>query len=173
MKKNLQSIRRHPSVQFNLTPLIDVVFILITFFMLICRSIGRENYKLELPDDCVTAVITEESEQNAITVSVFESTTLNEPDPLVLYAIRDQQYDLQSDRFGDDPYQLIQSMSEQLTREVQLKGDSLVYLRADKNMTYYQVQNALLALARAEIKTVHLAAYRTAQPRQIEGEGSK
>ncbi|MCP4710823.1 MAG: biopolymer transporter ExbD [Planctomycetes bacterium] len=173
MKKNLQSIRRHPAVQFNLTPLIDVVFILITFFMLICRSIGRENYKLELPDDCATAVVSEESGQNAITVSVFESATLNEPDPLVLYAIRDQQYDLQSDRFDNDPYQLVQSMSEQLAREVQLKGDSLVYLRADKNMTYHQVQNALLALAQAEIKTVHLAAYRTAQAGDIEGEGNK
>ena len=173
MKKTLQSIRRHPAVQFNLTPLIDVVFILITFFMLICRSIGRENYKLELPDDCATAVVSEESEQNAITVSVFKSANLNDPDPLVLYAIRDQQYDLQSDRFDDDPYRLVQAMSEQLAREVQLKGDSLVYLRADKNMTYHQVQNALLALAQAEIKTVHLAAYRTAQTGEIEGEGSK
>ena len=173
MKKNLQSIRRHPAVQFNLTPLIDVVFILITFFMLICRSIGRENYKLELPDDCAAAMIAEETEQNAITVSVFKSETPNKPDPLVLYAIRDQQYDLKSDRFNDDPYQLIQSMSEQLRREVELKGDSLVYLRADKNMTYYQVQNALLALARAEIKTVHLAAYRTAPAGEIERDESK
>jgi biopolymer transport protein ExbD len=164
MTKSLHTPQRHPPLQFHLTAMIDVIFILITFFMLICRSIGRENFKLTLPDDCPTAVVADQPDQNAITVSVFPSPDRQSPQPSVLYAVRDHPYDLQNDIYQGDPFLLIDAMTEHLTREAQLKGDSLVYLRADKNLTYGDVQNALLALARARIKTVHLAAYRIAQP---------
>ena len=72
MKRNFtisSSTRR--GIQFNLTPMIDVVFILITFFMLICRTIGQENYKMTIPDECAEAVLPEQSEEQAFTVSVF------------------------------------------------------------------------------------------------------
>ncbi len=167
MKRTLHSLKVHPSVQFNLTPMIDVVFILITFFMLICRSIGQENYKLLIPDRCTHAVTPDQPDRNAITVSVVPKSQpggrqvgdADETDA-VIYAVRAREYDPQAEPYRADEQLLLDDMTKQIAAEAERKGDSLVYLRADRNITYGHVQNALLALSRAKIKTVHLAAYR-------------
>jgi len=172
MKKNFtvcSSARR--GIQFNLTPMIDVVFILITFFMLICRTIGQENYKMTIPDECSEAVLPEQSEDQAFTVSVFlpaslpasvpaEATTL-ETNPF--YAVRAEVFDPQTQPYRDNPALLIEDMARQISRAAMKKEADRVHLRADKNLTYGQVQLALQALAQAQIRTVRLAAYRVGQ----------
>ena len=178
MKKRLFTTRSRADVQLNMTAMIDVIFILITFFMIICRSIGQENYKLEIPDECISAVVPDEPDQGVLTVSVFgrslspsggAAVTADDPESKteVLYAVRTSIFDPQNPAYRQEPEMLVTEMSEQIVRQARLKGESLVHLRADKNLTYGEVQPVLLALARARIKTVQLAVRR--QPSNNKG----
>ncbi len=159
-------------VSLNLTAMIDVVFILITFFMLIFRSIGQENYKLSLPTGCPAAVIPEQQDDSGVTVSVFRPTqaseTAGQAAPVV-YAVRREIFDPTSEAYRDQPGDLVADMADQIARQVGRRSDDLVHLRADKDMTYGQVQQVLLALSRARVKTVQLAAYREQSSPPSEG----
>jgi biopolymer transport protein ExbD len=171
MKKRLYTTRARADVQLNMTAMIDVIFILITFFMIICRSIGQENYKLEIPDECISAVVPDEPDMGALTVSVFPRSLSQsgggaasadgpESKAEVLYAVRASLFDPQNPAYQQAPEMLVAQMSEQIVRQARLKGESLVHLRADRNLTYGEVQPVLQALARARIKTVQLAVRR-------------
>jgi len=172
MKKNFtvcSSARR--GIQFNLTPMIDVVFILITFFMLICRTIGQENYKMTIPDECAQAELPEQNEEQVFTVSVFfPSAALDSVDAEApgeemapVYAVRAEVFDPQSGAYEGNPDLLIGDMARQISQAAQKKEADMVHLRADKKLTYGQVQPVLQALAQAQIRTVRLAAYRVGQ----------
>ena len=176
MEKNFtisSSVRR--GIQLNLTPMIDVVFILITFFMVICRTIGQENYKMTIPDQCAQAELPEQSEEQVFTVSVFfPSETLESVDaegsgqePGPVYAVRAEVFDPQSAAFRENPDFLIAEMAAQISQAAQKKEADMVHLRADKNLSYGQVQPMLEALAQAQIRTVRLAAYRVGQTQAI------
>jgi biopolymer transport protein ExbD len=171
MNKNFtisSSARR--GIQFNLTPMIDVVFILITFFMLICRTIGQENYKMTIPDQCAQAELPEQIEEHVFTVSVFfpsaasQTTGAEAPwEQAPLYAVRAEVFDPQSAAYQENPDLLIAEMAKQISRVAKKKKAEMVHLRADKNLTYAQVQPVLQAMAQAQIRTVRLAAFRVGQ----------
>jgi len=163
MKPSQVRSRFHSEPQFNMTPMIDVVFLLIIFFMLICQYIVRENYKLVIPDDCAAAVVPDHLDHNAITVSVFPQTPAGQPDSEVCYAIRTIEYDPRQDAYRRQPGRLIEDMARQIAVEARRKEDALIYLRADKDLSYGQVQKALLALSRAQIRKVQVAAFRGPQ----------
>ena len=38
--------------QTSITPMIDVVFLLIIFFLVVCKFIEAENFPVEIPDNC-------------------------------------------------------------------------------------------------------------------------
>jgi len=176
MKRNFtisSSARR--GIQFNLTPMIDVVFILITFFMLICRTIGQENYKMTIPDQCAQAELPEQIEEQVFTVSVFfpsaasQTTGAEAPweQAAPLYAVRAEVFDPQSAAYQENPDLLIAEMAKQISRAAKKKEAEMVHLRADKNLTYAQVQPVLQAMAQAQIRTVRLAAFRVGQSQVI------
>lgn len=157
-----------------MTAMIDVVFLLIIFFMLICQFIVQENYKLTVPDNIADAVVSDHLDPDAVTVSVFprapasstdaqlaETTT---PPDGVLYAVRSRQFDPLDPTYMDRPDRLLGDMAERISQETERKRDELVHLRADKDLTYGDVQKALFALARAGITKVQLAAIRSPQP---------
>ena len=144
--------------QFNMTAMIDIVFLLIIFFMLVCQFITSENYQLVLPDDCPAAVVPDNPDTNAVTVSVFK----NAQDEL-FYAVRAKLYDPQTQPYRDNPDLLMTDLAGEITRQTSRKKQPLVHLRADQNMSYSQVQNALLALAQSGVTRIQLAAYRSDQ----------
>ena len=144
--------------------MIDVVFLLIIFFMLICQFIVRENYELEIPDNVPNAVVPEHPDQNAITVSVFPGGSGSE----VMYAVRSRQFDPDAARYTHNPLQLVQDMAQEIEAEFSKKSGERVYLRADKSLTYGQVQRALWALSQAGASRVQLAAYRDEQGNQAD-----
>ncbi len=165
-----------------MTPMIDVVFLLIIFFMLICQFIVQENYKLVVPDDCVNAIVTEQLDSGAITVSVFPKPFADEqPADLaggsdadvssgsVLYAVRSHQFDPADWRYQQNPGLLIAEMTKRIAAEAGRKTVPLVHLRADKDLTYGDVQQALIALAGAQITRVQLAAFRGEQDGRTRG----
>jgi len=172
MKKRHFISRFHSEAQFNMTAMIDVVFLLIIFFMLICQFIGQENYRLLIPDNCAGAIIPNQADDGKITVSVFptfsdrpKSSTgeVDFSELSVRYAIRSHIFDPFSEIYVNQPDRLLTDMARQITLQSRRRSNPLVYLRADRDLSYYQVQQALLALAEAGVTRLELAAFRSAQ----------
>ncbi len=149
-------LKTHSDSQFNMTAMIDVVFLLIIFFMLICQFIVQENFTLAIPDDCVNAVVPDNQDQNAVTVSVIP--TENNED--VFYAVRSSQF---LPKNYDSQTLLLEDMSNEISVQTSRKENQLVHLRADKDLTYKQVQLALQALSAGGIQKVQLAAFKNDQ----------
>ena len=172
--------------QFNMTAMIDVVFLLIIFFMLICQFIVRENYDLVVPDDCSGAVVPDSVDRNAVTVSVFRSgsdeaggsarSRKNEDESGVtgrrlrggseegvVYAVRSRRYDPRESAYEGSAELLWTAMVDDITEQTARKADALVHLRADRELRYGEVQEALLAVSRAGVRQVQLAAFRSVQ----------
>lgn len=107
----------HPNsktLKFDLTPLIDVVFLLLIFFMLTTTFINVESgVKVDLPSGDFAEV----KEKQNITVTITENNVLYLNNRLI------------------DPNSLSDSIREQINEEV----DSLVVLEADQNITHGKV----------------------------------
>ena len=56
---------------FNMTPLIDMVFLLITFFMLVCNFMAAENFPVDVPDRIASARPEEERPGQTPVVTVM------------------------------------------------------------------------------------------------------
>ena len=126
----------------NLTAMIDVVFILITFFLLIFRSIGRENFPVAVPDEVAGAQAAKGPEA-AVTVSVFRGEGGGAE-----YAVGESRC------LGVDEVRLA----------VLAAGEREVLLRADGTLGWGDVGPVLAALSEAGVARVRLAA--------LEGEGA-
>ena len=69
-------------MKLNLTPVIDVVFLLIIFFMLVCQFIVAENFEVTVPDDISTAAEANDGGQGITTVTV-----MFDQDEQIVYAV--------------------------------------------------------------------------------------
>jgi len=63
--------RRMPA--FNMTPIIDIVFLLIIFFLVVCQFIEAENFPVAVPDDCEFAQSDSEPGAQVTTVTVMKT----------------------------------------------------------------------------------------------------
>lgn len=158
MKYKSESELYQRGSQFNMTPLIDVVFILIVFFMLICQFIVQENVPVEVPDACENAEM-EIEDREPITVSVYASP--EDAAGVTSYAVRARRFEPESvETAGGD---ITGKLAAEIREQAERRTNPVIHLRADKNLRYADVQPALSALARAGVSEVHLAAYATEQ----------
>ena len=56
---------------FDMTPIIDVVFLLIIFFMLVAQFIVAEQYKVKVPGEIATAHTQDTEEDRPLTITVM------------------------------------------------------------------------------------------------------
>jgi len=56
---------------FDMTPIIDVVFLLIIFFMLVAQFIVAEQYKVSVPGEIKTAQAKDAEEKHPLTITVM------------------------------------------------------------------------------------------------------
>jgi len=110
---------------FELTPMIDVVFLLIAFFMTITSEITEENIKIEVPIAEVAQVPEERGIRQTISITeagdIFFGAQQMAPDELV-NAIR---------------------------TTIENEPDTRVYLRADSRTPHRYVQDVMAATAQA------------------------
>ena len=59
------------SASFDMTPIIDIVFLLIIFFMLVCQFIAAENFQVTVPDQINAANPHEADIDQLTTVTVI------------------------------------------------------------------------------------------------------
>jgi biopolymer transport protein ExbD len=130
----------HPnskSLKFDLTPLIDVVFQLLIFFMLTTTFINVESgVKVDLPSGDFAAV----NEKRNIVVTVTENNVLYLNNSLI------------------DPNQL----SEKVKNELDNNPNSLVVLEADQNVTHGKVVRIMDLIKKGGAERIAIAT----KPRQ-------
>lgn len=159
MSKVIQRGAVAPSM--NITPLIDVVFLLIIFFMLVNNIVSEETVDMILPevDDPQTREL---GEVDRIVVNIA-------PEPFT----RDGRQNFPLSHTGTAAYVKVgvgtgsrfevgdlPGITEALKQAKAEQPDVQVLLRADGAIYYDQVQPIMAAVTAAGIETVNLVAYR-------------
>lgn len=125
-------------VDFNMTPLIDVVFLLIIFF-LVSSHLAQQETQLELD------------------LPAASSGHQETPDPTARVTINL----LPDGRFllGSDEVALAELRSRLQVERQETAGDLEVRLRADRHLAYRHVEPILMACAKAKIWNVSFAVF--------------
>ncbi len=135
---------QRPEMGFDLTPFIDVIFLLIIFFMLVCQFFAAEVFDVELPDKIATVDTSEAGPLITITVML--------KDGKVLYATG-------SDILPGDDAQLLGRMIASAidSREVKAGQEKIVCLRCDKQTAFSQVRPVLDGISKSSAQKVQWA----------------
>ena len=157
---------------FNMTPIIDIVFLLIIFFLVVCPFIEAENFPVTVPDDCQFAQSDPEPGAQVTTVTVMKTAADEVGFAVGSEKISASDYaegsQTQKNAFGvpDIVEKLAQLIDIHLS---DLSGDRrVVTLRIDKDICFAEAQYALAAVASSSATDIQLAALknkRTNSPR--------
>ncbi len=135
---------RHTALTFNATPMIDVVFLLTVFFMLVSRFASAENITMMLPDP---------THSEARAVKIPERVVINcrcadelNPDIGVLYSV------------GPNAPITLAALSDLLESYKAQRPDMKVVVRADRRLKYAEVRSVMQIVARHGIPMIHVAA---------------
>lgn len=137
--KHQHRYRQIDSEPFDMTPVIDVVFLLIIFFMLVCQFIGAERFAVELPEGIASAAALSDDAQTLTLTVAFQ-------DDGVLYAVNHER--LQVAR-PDDLSALIAAAIDAHYRHSPRHSRRTVRLRCDKSARFADVRPVLQAIAQS------------------------
>ncbi len=132
--------RGNAEVSANLTPMIDVTFLLIVFFVLVSQIVEVENVDMNLPEpiDALTEPVGEE--QRA-----------------VINVVPDQSDRIEGYRVGTSQFpsgaEGVEALTEYLTTMFRNNPDIVVNLRADQRTHYQWVEPAMQAVVNAARRT--------------------
>ena len=144
------------SPQMNMTPMIDVVFQLIVFFMLVNNIISEEAVLMIVPE-LENPHTREAGDVSRITVNVSPQTydpsreigDLNIPGEASVIKVGLEEFKL------DDIEAVTQSLKDVKARDEDIE----VQLRADSGLFYDEVQPVMQAITNAGIVKINLVAY--------------
>jgi biopolymer transport protein ExbD len=135
--------RRREGVSINMTPMIDVVFLLIIFFMLVSNFATAENVLLELPHPY---------KSQAKKVKLTDRVILN-----CQFATDGASY-----RIGPNPSEPLERVAARLAAAkaaADAQGRELiVVIRADRRLAFADVRAAIQVVADNEIEQLRLVA---------------
>ena len=140
---------------FNMTPIVDIVFLLIIFFLVVCQFIEAENFPVTVPDDCQFAQSAPEPGAQVTTVTVMKTT-----EGEAGFAVGSEKISA-SDNAGtvEKLVQLIDVRLKDLPPECRV-----VTLRIDKDICFAEAQYALAAVAASSATDIQLAALKDRRP---------
>ncbi len=140
---------------FNMTPIIDIVFLLIIFFLVVCQFIEAENFPVTVPDGCEFAQSDPEPEAQVTTVTVMKTAKERSEFAVGSEKILVSNYDDLVDR-------LVQLIDVQLS---DLPPDRrVVTLRIDKDVCFAEAQYALAGIAASSATNIQLATLKDKRP---------
>lgn len=140
------------SVSFNMTPIIDIVFLLIIFFLVVCQFIEAENFPVTVPDDCQFAQSAPEPGAQMTTVTVMKT------------AGERSEFAVGSEKIAASDYSNYADIVEKLARLIDVRLKNLppdrrvVTLRIDKEICFADAQYALAGVAASSATDIQLAA---------------
>ncbi|MCC5829854.1 MAG: biopolymer transporter ExbD [Phycisphaeraceae bacterium] len=157
--------RRGPtSPQMNMTPLIDVTFQLIIFFMLVNNIISQDAVRMVIPklDDANIRAIPEDNTiyVNLVLADPGEAERRAEGDYL---NISGRISSIQLGPLERIPKHELARLTRSLRAMREANPRIRVLVRADAGMLFSEAVPVLGAIAEAEIQTVNLVAYRDRQ----------
>ena len=131
-----------------MTPLIDIVFLLIIFFLVVCKFIEAENFPVSVPDLCDSAEQAMEDRTGEVTLTMIR--TVEGKIDFVVGSAKIETSD--SDK-------LVVNMAERIDTLLQAQPDDhrIVTLRIDKEICFSDAQYALAAVAASSATDVKLA----------------
>lgn len=121
----------------DLTPMIDIVFLLIVFFMTVASMITAEKHPIDMPVSLNSVLPEDFGERSTITIKRDGS----------LYAGVSQV--------------TLEELPEILVRESKRRANLKVYLRADRGTEHQFVSEVMQACAAAGLSNVVFAAYQS------------
>jgi biopolymer transport protein ExbD len=137
-----------------MTPIIDVVFLLIIFFLLVCQFIVAENFEVEVPDKIATAASNEAEADLTTTVTVMfaENGT-------VAYAVGAEIIS------GETTAGLSSAIAGAIDAQLRTLAieSRVVCLRIDKRICYRDSQYALAGISESTATDIKLAAMKERQ----------
>jgi len=144
----LQRASRRREVGINMTPMIDVVFLLIVFFMLVSNFASAENVAMELPNPTKSQARQVKLRDRAIINCQFVETDLG---PEVSY------------RVGPNPPESLEQISARLAQAKQAAEERdremIVVIRADRRLPFSDVRRAMQIVSRNKIEQLRLVAH--------------
>jgi biopolymer transport protein ExbD len=149
MTKKWFSFEEKSAVSFNLTPVIDIVFLLIIFFALVLKFIEAENFSVTVPQDCRFAQSDIETQAVLATITIMKNE-----DGKSDFAVGAEK--VTGANYGEIAGKLTGLIDSRLKG---LPADKrIVTLRIDKNIPYAEAQYALAAVAKSTATDIRLAA---------------
>jgi biopolymer transport protein ExbD len=134
---------------FDMTPIIDVVFLLIIFFMLVAQFIVADHYNVGVPDQIETAQDQPETkEKNPLTITV-----LPRDEQGITCAIGSEKLAAVQ---GKDMGRLITSAINEYLKTHKPK-DKTVRLRCDRAVPFGQVKYILSGISRSQAENLDWA----------------
>jgi biopolymer transport protein ExbD len=145
---------RPQEVILNVTPFVDILFLLIIFFILASRFVAPETFTVQIPDAI------DQARNVTSTDGMATITLMRSPGGRTDCAIGSEMI-AASDRTA-----FVDKLSTALDLRLALLPENkrIVALRIDKHIPYKDVQYVLAAVARSQASAVRLAALREKQP---------
>lgn len=128
--------------QFQMAPMIDMVFLLLVFFMCASHLCQTQNIKLDIPE--ATKAVVPKDRPDRWTVNIKENGDLFE---------------------GDKPVD-IEALKEHVKAKVATNPKLKIYLRADQHTTYKKVKKVMNAMAAVGISDFIFGVYIPTQSQQ-------
>ena len=133
---------------FNMTPIIDIVFLLIIFFLVVCQFIEAENFPVAVPDGCEFAQSDPEPGAQVTTVTVMKT-----PKEGTAFAVGSEK--IAASSYAD----IVETIAELIDIQLEdLPADRrVVTLRIDKDVCFAEAQYALAGVAASSATDIQLA----------------
>ena len=155
VKRIRNSRVKHKMSQFNMTPMIDVVFLLIVFFMLICQFISQDEELVSVPDDCETVILDKVSKDNEIEIQVWADSVGGADG--IIYSVNNKDY--RASGYSSDEM-LTADLAKQISMLANGKQKPVVRLRGDGSLSCEQVRPAIKAAGMAGLDSIRFAAFK-------------
>ena len=140
-----------PFSTINMTPMIDIVFLLIIFFMVVCQFIQSENFEIEVPQRIDNAREQSKLDEKAITLSVQRTSGGD-----VLYAVGAEV--VKADNIAGRVKMITASIDEAFGDTVE--GRRIVNMRMSEDLVFAEYKAALAAVASSNASDIQLAVFR-------------
>lgn len=139
---------------FNMTPLIDIVFLLIVFLVVVCHFIETEDFAVQVPDECDLSQDADTTQAAPVTVTVTKNTNGKAG-----FAVGTKKLD--SAEIADLQAKIAGELDSRLSDYPAERR--VVTLRVDKSITFSDAKHALAAVSASEAAYIRLATQKDAR----------
>ena len=133
-------------IAFNMAPMIDIVFLLIIFFMLVSTFASAENVPMDLPKPVQSKAVNTKLTDRVIVNCVL--TNPNSPETSgVIYSV------------GPSRVDSLERLSNRLAASKAATPNLQVVIRADKRLPFRAVSDVMQTVAQNNIEVMNLVAH--------------